>query len=67
MDEETRIAAAKMGVAAGGVLFYGLTLNEWMAVITIIYVLMQIGLLIPKYWSAIKRYFFGDGECSRKD
>ena len=67
MDEETRVAVAKMGVAAGGVLFYGLTLNEWMAVITIIYVLMQIGLLIPKYWGAIKRYFFGEDECSRKD
>lgn len=28
---------------------YGLTLNEWVAVLTILYMVFQIGLLVPKY------------------
>lgn len=31
-----------------------LTLNQWVAVFTIIYSLLQIGLLIPKYMTLVK-------------
>lgn len=50
MHKETAEAATKMAIAGTGATLYSLTLNEWMAVVTIVYVIMQIGLLIPKYW-----------------
>ncbi|WP_071058125.1 hypothetical protein [Pelistega sp. MC2] len=53
MDSETKAAVMKMSVAGAGASLYGLTLNEWMALVTIFYVVMQIGLLIPKYWELI--------------
>lgn len=58
MDSETKAAVMKMSVAGAGASLYGLTLNEWMALITIIYVILQIGLLLPKYWELI----FGKGK-----
>lgn len=48
MDEE-KIAIAKMGVGAGGAVLYSYTLNEWVAIVTLFYLLLQIVLLIPKY------------------
>lgn len=59
MDDDIRIAAAKMGVGAGGAVLYSLTLNEWVAIITIFYLLLQIGLLVPKYYEAISKYYAG--------
>ena len=50
MHDDAKTAAVKMSVGAGGALLSGLTLNEWVAVATLIYVVMQIGLLVPKYW-----------------
>lgn len=46
-DEYT--AAAKITPAAAGTIYSQLTLNDWVAIITIAYVALQIGLLIPKY------------------
>lgn len=48
---DEKIAAAKMGVGAAGVAIFGFTLNEWVAICTIIYFILQIGLLLPKYWA----------------
>lgn len=46
---------AAMKIAGGSVLVgtYGLTLNEWVAVLTIIYMICQIILLVPKYVTII--------------
>ena len=49
MTDET-IAVAKVTPAVAGAAWYGLTLQEWVAVVTIAYVLLQAGLLVPKYW-----------------
>lgn len=49
-------AALKITPAIGGTLWAGFTLNEWVAIITIIYVLLQIGLLLPKYYKHIKNW-----------
>lgn len=46
-DEYT--AAVKITPAAAGTIYSQLTLNDWVAIITIAYVALQIGLLIPKY------------------
>ncbi|GEM_PF-5773162 len=40
----------KMDIGAGGAVFYGLTLNELVAVATFLYLSMQIGLRVAKYW-----------------
>lgn len=48
MDDVTA-AHTKIGIGAALAAATGLTLNEWVAVVTIAYFLLQIGLLIPKY------------------
>ena len=45
----------RIGPAIGGAAISGLTLNEWVAVLTILYVLLQVGLLVPKYISLFRR------------
>lgn len=63
-DEIT--VAAKTAPAIGGASFAaaspvaeaaaaGLTLNEWVALATLIYVLAQLGLLLPKYRAAFRK------------
>jgi hypothetical protein len=49
IDTDEKVALTKMGIGAAGAGATALTLNEWVAVITIGYLLLQIGLLIPKY------------------
>lgn len=60
MPEDLKLAAVK---TAGGALIYGLTLNEWVAVLTGIYFAMQIGLLVPKYWRLLSDWFRGVKQC----
>ena len=47
--QHTAIAAAKIAPAIGGAHWYSMTLNEWVALATLIYIALQIGLLVPKY------------------
>jgi hypothetical protein len=54
-DEIT--AAAKMAPAGAGALLAGLTLNEWVALATLIYVLAQTGLLVPKWCAMIAAFY----------
>lgn len=51
--EELTPAAAKIAPAVSGAAysFSNLTLNELAALATLIYVILQIGLLLPKYWA----------------
>lgn len=56
---EDQAAVVKMGIGAGGAVFYGLTLNEWVAVATLLYLAMQIGLLVPKYWRLVIGWWKG--------
>lgn len=56
---EDQAAMVKMGIGAGGAVFYGLTLNEWVAVATLLYLAMQIGLLVPKYWRLMLGWWRG--------
>lgn len=46
---EERIALAKTLPAVAGATIYGLTLQDWVAVATLVYVALQAGLLVPKY------------------
>lgn len=50
MDKDTITpAAAKMGAAIGGLALGNLTLNEWVMVATLVYVILQTVLLAPKF------------------
>jgi hypothetical protein len=33
----------------------GLTLSDWIALLTILYLMLQIGLLVPKYWTGVPK------------
>lgn len=46
---EERITAINTSIGVGGLTLYGLTLNDWVAIVTIAYLVLQIVLLIPKY------------------
>jgi len=53
MDINSKVETARVMGAASGVIVYSLTLNEWVAVATIIYVVMQSIILTPKVFKII--------------
>ena len=55
LESEYKIAMGKMGTGAVLASATVVTLNDWVAVVTILYFVLQIGLLIPKYISAFKK------------
>lgn len=60
---DEKMAALKMGGGVAGLTIYGITLNEWVAICTILYFVLQIGLLLPKYWYGLRRWWRGRGGC----
>jgi hypothetical protein len=53
-------AGAKIGIAVGGTVL-GLTWSEWAAIVTIVYVAMQIVVLLPKFYETVKRWVLKHG------
>jgi hypothetical protein len=49
IDHEQKVAGVKMTFGAFLTSATAITLNEWVAICTIIYFVLQIGLLVPKY------------------
>lgn len=47
---DEQLAVAKTAPAIAGATIYGLTLQDWVAIATLVYVALQVGLLMPKYW-----------------
>lgn len=43
-------------MAVSGALWLGMTPAEWITVLTVLYLLMSIGLLIPKYWAQFRSW-----------
>lgn len=37
-------------VAVSGAIVAGMTVNDWITILTLSYIILQIGLLLPKYW-----------------
>lgn len=56
MQEEIT-AAAKMAPAGIGAIWAGLTLNEWVMVVTIVYGVVQTTLLIPRLFAMVCAFF----------
>lgn len=56
-NNDNTIEAVRIGGAAIGVTIYGLTLNEWVAAVTLIYLAIQIIILSPKAFSIVRGWF----------
>jgi len=54
--QETYTAAAKIAPAIAGATWTAITLNQLVAAATLIYIVLQIGLLIPKYIKIYKKW-----------
>lgn len=50
----TAIETVRIAGAAVGVTIYGITLNEWVAVVTLIYLVIQIVILTPKAFAIVR-------------
>lgn len=55
MTDEYNVAL-RTGPAIAGAGYAGFTLNEWVAILTILYVVLQLGLLVPKYVRMIRQW-----------
>lgn len=53
-EHSNTIEAARIGGAAVGVTMYGITLNEWVALVTLVYLAIQIIILAPKAYAIIR-------------
>lgn len=40
-------------VAVSGAVLFGMTPAQWITTLTLVYLIMSIGLLIPKYWTMV--------------
>ncbi len=47
-----------MAGAGAGITLYGITLNEWVAVATIIYLAVQILILLPKAYETVVPWMY---------
>lgn len=54
MEQDFTDAAVRAIPGSVGVVVCGLTLNEWVAVVTILYFVLQIGLLSMRYYDRWK-------------
>jgi len=48
MEVDGKIESARIAIGAVGVVWWGITLNEWVAILTGLYMLLQILILLPK-------------------
>lgn len=55
MKHDLNIEGAKLAVGGVGVMIWGLTLNEWVAVSTITYFVVQTGYLLWKWRKEAKK------------
>lgn len=51
------VESVRIGGAAVGVTLYGITLNEWVAMVTLIYLVIQIVILSPKAFAIVRGWF----------
>lgn len=56
--QDVAIEATKAAppVIVSGAMLFGMTPTEWVTALTVLYLLLQIGLLIPRYWSQFKAW-----------
>jgi len=55
MDYDPKTATVHGAVTVGSVLVYGLTLEQWVGLLTIVVLALQAGLLLAKYWRGLRQ------------
>lgn len=55
-DVTLEAAKATPPIVVSGAMLFGMTPTEWVTALTVLYLLLQIGLLIPRYWSQIRAW-----------
>ena len=58
MEHADKFGEARIAGGVGMLTAYGMTLEQWIGIATLLYLVLQIGLLIPKYftlWRARKQ------------
>lgn len=53
---DEKLAAMKMSAVGGGAMVSAMTLNEWVSLATLLFIMLQIGLLVPKYIHLYKKW-----------
>lgn len=49
-DLSVEAVKAAPPVAVSGAMLFGMTPAEWVTALTVLYLVLQIGLLVPRYW-----------------
>lgn len=57
VDYDAKTATTHAVVTGASLIFYGLTLEQWVGVLTVVVLLMQAGLLLAKYWRLAKGWW----------
>ncbi|MBD9415913.1 hypothetical protein IB234_15225 [Pseudomonas sp. PDM16] len=55
-DVAIEAAKAAPPVAVSGAMLFGMTPSEWITALTLLYLVLQIGLLVPKYWEKLRSW-----------
>ncbi|MCL2872431.1 MAG: hypothetical protein FWF41_05570 [Betaproteobacteria bacterium] len=56
MVDDKSSAMVKTTIVLAGTTIYGLTLEEWIGILTLLFLLLQIGILIPRYVEVIEKW-----------
>jgi hypothetical protein len=56
IEVNEKVEVARISGAVAGVTIYGLTLNEWVAVATLTYLIIQIIILVPKAIGTVRKW-----------
>lgn len=59
-DVAVEAVKAAPPVAVTGAMIAGMSPAEWVTALTLLYLLMQIGLLLPKYWAQFREWWKAD-------
>lgn len=54
LRQESAVEAVKAAPAVVGTTYSMLTLNEWVAVATLLYIVLQVGVLVHKHYHFVK-------------
>ncbi|WP_256344037.1 hypothetical protein [Pseudomonas costantinii] len=62
-SQDIAIEATKAAppIIVSGSMLFGMTPAEWVTALTVLYLVLQIGLLVPRYWAQFRDWMRPDG------
>lgn len=55
-DVAVEATKATPPILVSGAMLFGMTPAEWVTALTVLYLLLQIGLLVPRYWAQFREW-----------